>query len=172
MLTKIISGGQTGADQAGLLAARKCGVETGGTAPSEFYTGWGPNPLLESFGLIACGDYRSRTIKNIKDSDGTVLLTMTSKSPGSTLTRNESIRRGKPFLELDTNELIKAYELGTAFEFNAIAKELARKLSDFVEANGIVTLNVAGNREKNRKLLSTTYSVQMVVEYAILNGAK
>lgn len=167
MLTKIISGGQTGADQAGLLAARKQGVETGGTAPSEFYTEWGPNPLLESFGLVPAGDYRSRTIRNIIDSDGTVLLTMTTKSPGSTLTRNESIRRGKPFLEIDTNELIKAFESGSALEFNAIAKGHARKLADFVIANNIKVLNVAGNREKNRKLLSTTRAVQVIVEYAI-----
>lgn len=36
MIKKVISGGQTGADQAGLLAARVCGVDVGGTAPKGY----------------------------------------------------------------------------------------------------------------------------------------
>jgi hypothetical protein len=32
-LTRLISGGQTGADQGGLRAARAAGIETGGWAP-------------------------------------------------------------------------------------------------------------------------------------------
>jgi hypothetical protein len=42
MLKKIVSGGQTGADQAGLKAARAAGIETGGWARS---VRPGPGPL-------------------------------------------------------------------------------------------------------------------------------
>ena len=39
MLERVISGGQTGADQAGLRAARACGIPTGG-----WLTGAAPPP--------------------------------------------------------------------------------------------------------------------------------
>ena len=38
MLKKIISGGQTGIDKIGLIAAAENGFDTGGTAPSGFIT--------------------------------------------------------------------------------------------------------------------------------------
>jgi hypothetical protein len=44
MLDRIISGGQTGADQAGWRAARACGVPTGGFMPLGFLTEGGPRP--------------------------------------------------------------------------------------------------------------------------------
>ena len=49
---KVISGGQTGADQAGLIAAEKAGITTGGWMPKGFRTLDGPNPgLAARFGL-------------------------------------------------------------------------------------------------------------------------
>lgn len=41
-LRKIISGGQTGADQGGLRAGRLLHLETGGTAPHNWMTEQGP----------------------------------------------------------------------------------------------------------------------------------
>jgi hypothetical protein len=38
MLERVISGGQTGADQGGLRAARACGIPTGGWAPRGWLT--------------------------------------------------------------------------------------------------------------------------------------
>ncbi|HJT77421.1 MAG TPA: putative molybdenum carrier protein, partial [Gemmataceae bacterium] len=38
MLERVISGGQTGADQAGLAAAKACGIPTGGWMPKGFLT--------------------------------------------------------------------------------------------------------------------------------------
>ena len=35
---KIISGGQTGADKGGLIAAKKANIKTGGIAPKGFMT--------------------------------------------------------------------------------------------------------------------------------------
>ena len=70
---KIVSGGQTGADQAGLLAARAAGIETGGWAPEGWDTEDGPAPWLEDFGLTECtvAGYPARTEANARDSDGT-----------------------------------------------------------------------------------------------------
>ncbi len=46
MLDRVISGGQTGADQAALRAARAAGIPTGGWAPLGWKTEEGPAPRL------------------------------------------------------------------------------------------------------------------------------
>lgn len=157
ILRKVISGGQTGADQAGLMAAFKCGIETGGTAPSNYYTDNGPNPLLELLGLKAEGSYRQRTIKNVKDSDGTVLITVTPNSSGSVLTRNEAIRQSKPFYEIDLNPLMRILQNGEEVpgELPGIIHKASSGLQFWLVDNLIATLNVAGNREKHKDLLIT-----------------
>jgi hypothetical protein len=50
----VISGGQTGADQGGLRAARACGIPTWGWAPRDWLTEAGPAPWLEEWGLAEC----------------------------------------------------------------------------------------------------------------------
>jgi hypothetical protein len=77
---RVISGGQTGADLAGLKAARAVKIPTGGTAPPGFLTSVGEQPdLLKGFGLVElqgkhnrAGGYVQRSIKNVIDSDATV----------------------------------------------------------------------------------------------------
>ena len=51
MIGKIISGGQTGVDQAALRAAKACGIPTGGWAPKGWRTEDGPAPWLADLGL-------------------------------------------------------------------------------------------------------------------------
>ncbi len=53
-LREIISGGQTGADQAGLYVGKMLGLKTGGVAPPHFMTHEGPNPelLRDEYGLV------------------------------------------------------------------------------------------------------------------------
>jgi len=76
---KVISGGQTGADFAGLMAAKNCGIPTGGTAPKGYRIcnpdgSDGENPDLKQFGLIEHEslEYKPRAIKNVQDSDETI----------------------------------------------------------------------------------------------------
>lgn len=74
-LRKVISGGQTGADQAGLVAAVKLGLETGGTAPKGYRTEDGSEAeVLSALGLIESPveAYKHRTIENVRNSDATV----------------------------------------------------------------------------------------------------
>jgi hypothetical protein len=69
MVERVISGGQSGVDQAALLAARSAGIPTGGTAPRLFLAEveqesldgasrwWKPEPcpwLAAEFGLAEC----------------------------------------------------------------------------------------------------------------------
>lgn len=83
-LHTIISGGQTGADQAGLEAAMHMRLKTGGIAPPRFITENGPNRLLQtryklsaltasSSGRIGY-DLVKRTKLNATNSDGTVVF--------------------------------------------------------------------------------------------------
>jgi hypothetical protein len=75
MLVKVISGGQTGADQAGWRAARMFDIPTGGFMPRGFLTEDGPRPdFAELFGAVEMPtpDYRARTEQNVRDSDATV----------------------------------------------------------------------------------------------------
>lgn len=99
----IVSGGQTGADQAGLEAASSLGFTTGGWAPKNWETMQGPQKeLLESYGLKEhSGGYRERTIQNVKDSDITIIISRRWGSPGTILTINACVRAKKPFIALE-----------------------------------------------------------------------
>src|SRR3546814_1555156 len=71
-VTLVISGGQTGADQGGLLGARDAGVRTGGTAPRDWRTEDGAAPWLAEFGLVESQrkSYAARTRANAEAADG------------------------------------------------------------------------------------------------------
>lgn len=99
-LRKVISGGQTGADHAGLLNAKRLGLETGGTAPKDYRTEAGNNPGLRDLGLVESlsYDYKVRTVQNVKDAEATLWFGNVS-SPGYWCTRNATIRYQKPFIE-------------------------------------------------------------------------
>src|SRR3990167_11025227 len=74
MIQRIISGGQTGADQGGLYAGSMLGIETGGWACQGWVTEDGPQrELLRGFGLVECrvAGYAARTEANVRLGDGT-----------------------------------------------------------------------------------------------------
>jgi len=84
----VISGGQTGADLAGLWAAKLCGIKTGGFAPKNWKTQSGSKPTLgSSFGLVeSTGGYKKRTIENVQAADLTLIFASNPSSPGTKLT--------------------------------------------------------------------------------------
>ena len=126
MLKKVISGGQTGADQAVLHAANDCGLETGGFAPKGYRTSSGPDLSLKRYGLIEDTSYTypPRTRLNLAHSDATVGFG-DMDSPGMRLTRRYCVELDKPFWD------------------NPDPDELVRLIRLFK----VETLNVAGNRE-------------------------
>jgi hypothetical protein len=87
LLRKVISGGQSGADLAGLMAARKLGLKTRGTAAPNFSTSEGARgSVLKSFGLCAVPSkgslaegYCRRSMINVDDSDATVAFRVKPK---------------------------------------------------------------------------------------------
>jgi Circularly permutated YpsA SLOG family len=138
-LVRIISGGQTGADQGGLLAARELGIATGGTAPQGWQTETGPRErLLEDFGLVESRKpgYPSRTRQNVLDADGTLLVGQ-YRSGGSALTVHVAREVGKPLFHL-------ALSPGLVPD-----PERIKEFQDWLQQYDIRVLNVAGNRESD-----------------------
>ena len=149
-LHKIISGGQNGADQGGLMAAWHHNVETGGQAPLNYKTQIGYNPILETLNLSQGSDYAGRTKVNIDEADGTVIIAHNMESPGTALTRACVLEAGKPLLELNITNMIQLILADNSITSDVVleaAEKHASELYDWVVANQIQILNVAGNRE-------------------------
>jgi hypothetical protein len=104
MIKKVISGGQTGADIAGLIAAKKLGIPTGGTMPKGFRTLKGPRPeYAKLYGIKehASYAYPPRTECNVKDSDGTIRFATHWESAGEKCTLKLIQKHGKPWYDID-----------------------------------------------------------------------
>ena len=103
-LYKCLSGGQTGADRAGLECAKALGLETGGTAPKGYRTDAGPDPTLKDLGLTESfsSGYPIRTAQNVKDADATVWFGETG-SPGYWCTVRATRVHNKPLHENPQN---------------------------------------------------------------------
>jgi hypothetical protein len=101
MIMKIISGGQTGADQAALDAAIALKIPHGGWLPKGRRTETGPLPLRYRLRESKSARYRDRTEKNILAADGTLIFSFGPLSGGSALTEALAIRHGRPFLHID-----------------------------------------------------------------------
>ena len=132
-LTRIVSGGQTGADRGGLDAAIELGIEHGGWCPRDRRAEDGPIPERYHLRATESADYSARTERNVVDSDGTVLLTRGTPTGGSKLTAELAARRGKPLLHLDLDRLDNAAAAAT--------------LRAWLASKRIAILNVAGTRE-------------------------
>lgn len=132
MLEKIISGGQTGADQAALDVAVKYNIPYGGWIPKGRKTEAGPLPSRYRMAVMPTADYRDRTRQNVLDSQGTVILYRRQLTGGSRLTRELVQSVQKPYFAVDL------------MGFDPF--EAAMMLQSFVRENGIRVLNVAGPR--------------------------
>lgn len=139
---KVISGGQTGADMGGLLAAKELGITTGGSAPKGWRTENGPNVALrDKFGLIESSrsDYNTRTKQNVKDAD-VVLIFGDIKSAGSTLTNNIAISEKKPVFHIPFVYPIEIIYLDRKFSDISTLVVILHHLN-------VSVINIAGNRE-------------------------
>ena len=155
VLERVISGGQTGADQAGLYSASACGFSTGGHAPRGYRTLSGNNPgmLRDHFGLEETEqeNYQFRTALNVKNADATFRLASNFESPGELCTFRAIAKYDKPFVDIDLRPLIKTNlkYLSASAERNAYIQETTDALLFFLIDRRVVTLNIAGNADRN-----------------------
>jgi hypothetical protein len=140
MIGRIISGGQTGVDQAALRAARACGIPTGGWAPKGFRTEDGPAPWLADVGLRehASADYPDRTRANVGEAGLTLIL----------VTRESDLVRGTA-LTLRVAQASRAQGVDhyvSVMSQPGAVERCRDALRWFADAGGSV-VNVAGPRE-------------------------
>ena len=130
---KIISGGQTGVDRAALDVALRHGIKCGGWCPAGRLDEFGKIPDHYPIQELPGGRFTERTLQNVKDSDGTVVIYSVGLRGGT----EQSVRF---CLELKRrHELIDASKIS--------AEGAARLIGDFVDKNKINILNVAGPRQ-------------------------
>ena len=130
-LEKIVSGGQTGADRAGLDIAMKVGLPVGGYCPKGRLAEDGTVPEHYPLVEMTKGGYSARTERNVIESDGTLILNIGKLSGGTRLTVECARKHNKPHL---------------AIQLDA-AKPKVSTLAEWLEQNNIRVLNVAGPRE-------------------------
>ena len=129
VVERIVSGGQTGVDRAALDLALSRGIPCGGWCPKGRLAEDGVIPERYPLTETPGPDYAERTAWNVRDSDGTLVLTSGPPTEGTafTVTVAQSVR--KPCLVID---------LAGIYDPHEVAEWLAR--------HGIRILNVAGPR--------------------------
>jgi putative molybdenum carrier protein len=130
---KITSGGQTGVDRAALDIALTHGIECGGWCPAGRLDEFGRIPNHYPVHELQSGGLTERTLQNVKDSDGTVVMYPRELRGGTEQTVRFCLELNRP------HQLIDALRVAT--------EEAAKLIADFVRKNKIGILNVAGPRQ-------------------------
>ena len=130
---KIISGGQTGVDRAALDVALRRGVNCGGWCPVGRLDEFGKIPEQYPVQELQSGGFTERTLQNVKDSDGTVVIYPGELRAGTEQTVRFSVELKRP------HQLIDASKLS--------AEDAAELIVECVSENKIGILNVAGPRQ-------------------------
>lgn len=130
---RVVSGAQTGVDRAALDVALELGILAGG---------WVPRGRLDEEGRIPdrypnlretpTSEWSERTEANVRDSDGTLILSRGPLTGGSRYTREVAERTGRPCLHLDLARLT--------------ADEALRAAHIWLSEAEVEVLNVAGPR--------------------------
>jgi Circularly permutated YpsA SLOG family len=139
---KILSGGQTGVDQAALRAAQACDLDCGGWCPPGRLSESGKIPSI--FPLMETPEERSaeapdiprsqRTEWNVRDSDATLILQPSGfdkQDPGTEWAKSCAERFGRSLLICDPSEQMAP-----------------GKIKQWLRVESVQTLNVAGPSEK------------------------
>jgi hypothetical protein len=130
---KIISGGQTGVDRAALDVALRHDIKCGGWCPAGRLDESGRIPDHYPVEELPAGGFTERTLQNVKDSDGTVIIYPGKLSSGTEQTVRFCVELQRPHQLIDASK-------------NS-AENGAKLISGFVRKHQIDVLNVAGPRQ-------------------------
>lgn len=135
-IRQIISGGQTGVDRAALDAALERAFPCGGWCPKNRRAEDGRIPERYPLRELNAAAYPARTARNVRDSDGTLILTRGQPDRGTVLTQRTAEQVGKPLLIVDLDQ--------------TLAAAASRAILEWAERHQIQVLNVAGPRETSQ----------------------
>lgn len=146
-IEKIISGGQAGVDRAALDVAISLNIPHGGWCPKGRIAEDGIIPHLYQLRETSSSDYSERTIWNVRDSDGTLIITPGKPKGGTAFTIEVAKRLKKPCLVLDLSAEVKT-----------------ERVADWIRENDIHTLNIAGPRaSQNNDIYQLAYTALLSV---------
>lgn len=131
-LERIVSGGQTGVDRAALDVALELAIPCGGWCPKGRRAEDGSIPESYPLSESPTANYAERTALNVKDSEGTLILSCGSLRGGTALTKTFAERYRRPYLVVD------------------LRHATVQQVYDWLAANSIRVLNVAGPRESSQ----------------------
>src|SRR5262245_35299583 len=131
-LRKIVSGGQTGVDRGALDAALAARFPCGGWCPEGRLAEDGAIAECYPVVVLAKAGYEERTLRNVIDSDGTVILHSGLLEGGTRLTAEHCARHGKPLATVDAS--------------TCPPDQAAAQVAAFIERERITVLNIAGPR--------------------------
>lgn len=136
MIQKLISGGQSGADLAALDVALRYQIPHGGWCPKGRLSEDGCIPLRYKLTETPSTSYLQRTEWNVRDSDATVIFTLTRPlSRGSMRTLQFAQKHQKPCIHIGPGNVPVSYLPDPD------------RLAAFLAENRVKVLNVAGSRE-------------------------
>ena len=131
-MLRIVSGGQTGVDRGALDAAIERGADCGGWCPRGRLAEDGTVPARYPVRDLPGAGYAERTLENVIDSDGTLIVHENQFDGGTKLTAALCAKHARPLLSLDLAAMTPA--------------QAAEQLLEFIRVHGIAVLNVAGPR--------------------------
>lgn len=154
MVTKVISGAQIGADIAGLRAAKRLGLETGGWMPRGFRARDGEHPeYADQYGIQEheSPKYPPRTEQNVFSADATVRFAYDFQSAGEICTLKAIQKYDKPYFDVP----IKGFVMVDPDE-----------LATWLDIGEVGVLNVAGNASTWLEVLVEEFLVVALRESA------
>lgn len=135
VLEKVVSGAQTGVERAALIAAKECGLATGGWMPKDYLTLDGNHPeFAELYGMqeTTAPDYGTRTILNVRDAGATLRYAVNLTSPGEKAVLSAIRKHNRPYLDIDP------------------ATGNAQEVADWIRSKKVKVLNVSGSVERKK----------------------
>jgi hypothetical protein len=150
MITKIISGGQTGADRAALDFAIEHNIPYGEWMPKGRRAEDGILPERYQLQEMPTDEYSKRTEQNILDSDATLILSHAGLTGGSALTQSLAEKHGKPCIHIDLSKVDM--------------RKAGLIVNIWIQRYKIKVLNVAGPRaSKDPKIYQATIELLEVI---------
>jgi len=137
LITKIVSGGQTGVDRGALDAALKIGFACGGWCPDGRKAEDGVIPTIYPLEPLPGAGYSGRTLRNVIDSDGTAILHFGLLTGGSHLTAACCRKADKPYVLIDCDQHTR--------------ERSAELVAAFADEHRVSVLNIAGPRESQAR---------------------
>ena len=129
-IAKVISGGQTGVDRAALDVALAAGLHIGGWCPKGRRAEDGMIPMRYPLQETPSPHYAQRTQWNVRDADGTLILTRHDPRGGTARTIHTARRFHKPYRVIDLTTQPDPHDVAS-----------------WISHVGMTVLNVAGPRE-------------------------